>query len=108
MKNLMMFKNEDKKAENQPDYRVVATIEGQDGMFTVGAGWIKDGAKGKFMSIKLQDAREYEYEGVKGTSKGYHLVDDSAVQPKQTSDAPPTEQESQEITAEELADSIPF
>jgi uncharacterized protein (DUF736 family) len=96
MKNLMLFKNQDKKTESQPDYRLVATIEGQEGMFSVGAGWIRDGSKGKFISIKLQDAREFEYEGVKKTAKGYKLVEEGQQVAKV--------QEVDEIDA----DSIPF
>ena len=77
----MLFKNTDKKSENQPDYRLVAS-EG-DNLITVGAGWVKEGKQGKFVSMKLQDAREYEYEGVKKTAPGFKVVKEEAETPKE-------------------------
>ena len=50
IKNFALFKNE-KKQENHPDYKLSAKID--DKYVEIGAGFIKDGAKGKFISISL-------------------------------------------------------
>ena len=75
MKNLMIFKVEEKKTDNAPDYRVVVSVDDQ--LQECGAGWIKDGAKGKFISVKLADDREWEYEGKTHSRSGYHLTKDT-------------------------------
>ncbi len=51
--NGSLFKNTNKTSENQPDYS--GSIKLQDGTNQQIAAWIKDGAKGKFFSIKLSD-----------------------------------------------------
>ena len=51
--NGSLFKNTKKTSENQPDYS--GSIKLQDGTNQQIAAWVKDGAKGKFFSIKLSD-----------------------------------------------------
>lgn len=53
IKNISIFKVTEKKNEKSPDYRVTAKVG--EGFIDVGAGWIKDSAKGKFISIKFKD-----------------------------------------------------
>ena len=49
-----LFRNE-KKEGNQPDYR--GTFKGLDGVEYDIAGWLKDGQKGKFLSLKISHQR---------------------------------------------------
>jgi len=51
-----LFKNDRKEQPNHPDYEGSCTIDGKDYWMK---GWIKDGAKGKFMSFafKPKEAR---------------------------------------------------
>tara|TARA_Y100000385_G_C13070709_1_gene628913 strand:+ start:1525 stop:1761 length:237 start_codon:yes stop_codon:yes gene_type:complete len=51
--NGSLFKNTNKTNDNQPDYS--GSIKLQDGSNQQIAAWIKEGAKGKFFSIKLSD-----------------------------------------------------
>jgi uncharacterized protein (DUF736 family) len=48
-----LFKNTNKTNDNQPDYS--GTIKLQDGTDQQIAAWVKEGAKGKFFSLKLSD-----------------------------------------------------
>lgn len=48
-----LFKNTNKTNDNQPDYS--GTIRLQDGTDQQIAAWVKEGAKGKFFSLKLSD-----------------------------------------------------
>lgn len=50
-----LFKNERKEAEKHPDYTGSVKIDGRE--FWLSA-WIKDGAKGKFMSLALKPKDE--------------------------------------------------
>lgn len=54
-----LFKN-DKTKENQPDYTGMVKVGGVDKRI---AAWIKDGRKGKFMSLKISDPLPREGEG---------------------------------------------
>jgi len=51
--NGSLFKNTNKTNDNQPDYS--GSIKLQDGTDQQIAAWVKEGAKGKFFSIKLSD-----------------------------------------------------
>lgn len=51
--NGSLFKNTNKTNDNQPDYS--GSIKLQDGKDQQIAAWIKEGAKGKFFSLKLSD-----------------------------------------------------
>jgi hypothetical protein len=44
----ILFRNDRKSAQKHPDYRGSATINGEE--FWIGA-WIKEGKKGKFLSL---------------------------------------------------------
>jgi hypothetical protein len=46
--NGTLFKNDRKESEKHPDYKGDATINGQPMWISA---WIKEGAKGKFMSL---------------------------------------------------------
>lgn len=48
-----LFKNTNKTSDNQPEYS--GTIKLQDGTEQQIAAWVKEGAKGKFFSLKLSD-----------------------------------------------------
>lgn len=54
IKTFAIFKVTEKKNENQPDYRLSAKIG--EKYVDIGAGWVKDGKAGKFISVKLSDA----------------------------------------------------
>jgi len=51
--NGSLFKNTNKTNDNQPDYS--GSIKLQDGTSQQIAAWVKEGAKGKFFSLKLSD-----------------------------------------------------
>lgn len=51
--NGSLFKNTNKTSDNQPDYS--GSIKLQDGKDQQIAAWVKEGAKGKFFSIRLSD-----------------------------------------------------
>lgn len=46
----VLFKNDKKDAENQPDYKGSIKIDGVEMRLSA---WIKEGKKGKFMSISV-------------------------------------------------------
>lgn len=51
IKNFSLFKNNNKKKDNDPDYRISAKIG--ETFTDIGACWIKDGNKGKYVSCQL-------------------------------------------------------
>lgn len=53
IKNISIFKVSEKRSETSPDYRVTAKIG--EAFVDVGAGWVKESTKGKFISIKFND-----------------------------------------------------
>ena len=55
IKNFSIFKVQNKKADNHPDYSISAKVQKDnvDEYKEIGAGYIKDGAKGKFISVAL-------------------------------------------------------
>ena len=83
IKNFSIFKNQNKKKDTQPDYRLSTKIG--DEYVDIGAGWKKTSKDGtsSFISVKLSDAYE--------TRAGFHLeievppmkvVDDRPVEKK--------------------------
>ena len=60
IKNFSIFKK-DKKQDNHPDYSISAKVQKDnvDEYREIGAGYIKEGAKGKFISVALSKPREY-------------------------------------------------
>jgi hypothetical protein len=54
----VLFKNEDKQKEganpNWPDYKGSINVEGTERWLSA---WIKDGSKGKFMSLAIGDVK---------------------------------------------------
>ena len=50
-----LFKNDKKEKPSHPDYRGDITIEGRKFWLS---GWIKEGSRGKFLSISARPAEE--------------------------------------------------
>ncbi len=46
----ILFKNDDKENERQPDYKGSITVNGAEYWLSA---WLKDGTKGKFMSLAV-------------------------------------------------------
>lgn len=73
----VLFKNDKEGNEKRPDYKGSAEIEGVQ--YWVSA-WIRDGAKGKFMSMKYerkdQQAAPKPAASAPVASSGYGSVDD--------------------------------
>lgn len=78
IKNFAIFKvitnGEKKKNEKSPDYTL--SVKVGDKYEEIGGGWIKEGAKGKFVSVQLSDERSWEYKGETITRGGWHLAKD--------------------------------
>ena len=74
IKNFSIFKNNNKKQDNHPDYSISAKVqkENVEEYKEIGAGYIKDGQKGKYISVSLAKMREYN--GKKYA--GYVIVDE--------------------------------
>ena len=73
IKNFAIFKVANKKNEKSPDYTLSAKV-GEE-YVDIGAGWVKDGAKGKFISCVLSNPY---VDHVKQTNrKGFHLMADN-------------------------------
>jgi len=53
----VLFKNDRKEKENQPDYTGKITLGGKEKRL---AAWLKDGQKGKFMSLQVSDFQEQQ------------------------------------------------
>lgn len=51
IKNFNCYKNDEKK-EGQPDYRLTAKVG--ENWVDIGAGWIKEGKNGKYISFALK------------------------------------------------------
>lgn len=73
IKNFAIFKN-NKKADNHPDYSISAKVQKDnvDEYKEIGAGYIKDGAKGKYISVALSKPREFNGKQF----AGYVIVDE--------------------------------
>ncbi len=56
IKTFAIFKNQHKKEEKHPDYKI--SIKIGDVYVEAGGVWLKEGKAGKFMSCKLSDARD--------------------------------------------------
>jgi hypothetical protein len=70
----VLFKNDRKEKETQPDYKGSVNISGQD--FWLSA-WIKEGKNGKFMSLSVQDKTDTGYQSFK--KQGETLKKDTVV-----------------------------
>lgn len=79
IKNFSLFKVTDKKNDKAPDYKL--SVQVGDKYEEVGAGWIKEGQKGKFISVKMSDERSWEYKGKTITRSGWHLEKDKTEVP---------------------------
>jgi uncharacterized protein (DUF736 family) len=93
--NFSCFKVTEKKNENSPDYRLTAKV-GEE-YVDVGAGWVKDGKSGKYISFQL--SKPYQ------DKSGFALVATDAV-PPEASTISKASVEYPEATAN--VDEIPF
>jgi uncharacterized protein (DUF736 family) len=50
-----LFKNDRKEQDNHPDYRGTAKVNGKEWALSA---WIKEGKRGKFMSLSFSPPRE--------------------------------------------------
>jgi len=70
----VLFKNDRKENEKHPDYRGTINVDGHD--FEISA-WIKDGKKGKFMSLSVKEPFKKGEPKPGGANTGYSGLDDS-------------------------------
>lgn len=71
IKNFSIFKVDKKNKDNDPDYRISAKIG--DEYKEIGAGWIKDGSKSKYISCQL--SKPYK------DRKGFQIVFETTPDP---------------------------
>lgn len=76
IKNFAIFQNTNKENEKQPDYKMSVKIG--DKFVDAGVGWKRTSEKGVvYLSMKLSDPWEKEYEGVKKSGPGFYLAEES-------------------------------
>ena len=73
--NFNLFKNKYKETDTQPDYICQVFNKETNESTKIGAGWIKEGKAGKYVSISLDDEwtpekKEEPQEEVKGVDDG--------------------------------------
>lgn len=72
MKEFVIFKNDNKKGEKEPDYKL--SIKANDKWEEIGGAWLRTSSKGtKFFSCKLSDV-------YKDIRKGWHLANDKPIE----------------------------
>lgn len=71
IKSFSIFKVQNKKSDKDPDYRISAKI-GEE-YKEIGAGWIKDGKSGKYVSCQL--SKPYK------DRKGFQIVFETTPDP---------------------------
>lgn len=53
----VIFKNDKKQKENQPDYKGTINVDGKDLDIAL---WVKEGKKGKFFSVAIKEKQVKE------------------------------------------------
>lgn len=88
MKQFSIFKVQEKKSTNAPDYEIVASVQKGDGSYDrhyVGKCWAKTSQKGiKYLSCSLNDTRVYNDK----TYIGYSIHADTAQKPAESKNEP--------------------
>lgn len=91
MKNLSIFKNDNKTSDSAPDYRLVASYKDAEGNWqnqTVASLWKGDktNEKAPVLSGKMSEAREYEGK----TYPGYSITPDASASAQPAPQPAPT------------------
>lgn len=80
-----LFKNDKKLTEKHPDYKGDGMIGGKQVWISA---WIKDGAKGKFMSLSIQEKEQVQQQGMATARAASEPVKDFAGFDDMDSDLP--------------------
>lgn len=70
----VLFKNDRKERDNQPDYTGKINVDGKELRL---AAWIKQGKKGKFMSIRVSEFNDRD--GGRGSRNADSHADDESI-----------------------------
>lgn len=92
----VLFKNDRKTSDKHPDYKGTANMDGRD--YYVSA-WVRDGKKGKFMSMSYE-AKDAQPEG--HPDRFQQQVPVNRQRPSGIPERP------RQVREDELADDIPF
>ena len=76
-KNFIVVKNEKKTEDIHPEYKAMFKPEDSEFWIEIAGGWVKTKEDGsKYMSFKMADFREWEYEGKKHWREGFTVTQD--------------------------------